>query len=220
MTSATPGGQGLRADAQRNRARVLAAAEEVFAAHGLAATLHDVAARAGVGVGTVYRRFPDKDSLVEALFEDKIDQLVGLAAEAAQNPDPWEALVGFMRSVGRAQSSHRGLHEVLQGSKYARKCAAKARDEFSPLLDRLVSTAHHGGYLRADVGTSDIQAILVMLTSFALYTQGANPGAWERYLSLITDSLRAHPGQLPLLVPPMTDDDIFQAVNSWQIRRR
>lgn len=216
----TTEGRRLRADAQRNRARILAAAEEVFADRGLAATLHDVAEHAGVGVGTVYRRFPDKDSLVLALFEDKINQLVSLAAEAAQNPDPWAALIGFMRSVGRAQSDHRGLHEVLQGSKYAQECVSKARDQFSPLLERLVSAAHQQGCLRSDVGAADIQAILVMLTSFALYTQEPHPGAWERYLDLMADSLRARPDQLPLLVPPLTDVQIFESASSWQIRRR
>src|SRR6188768_1525257 len=87
----------LRSDAERNRQRILQAAEEVFAARGLDASLDDIAAAAGVGVGTVYRRFPDKDALIDALFEDKIRRVHALAEAGLTEPDPWEALAGFMR---------------------------------------------------------------------------------------------------------------------------
>src|SRR5690349_24529453 len=86
----------LRADAERNRARILAAAAEVFADRGLDASLDDIAAAAGVGVGTVYRRFPDKDALIDALFEVKIDRARALATEALEFEDPWEGFVFFI----------------------------------------------------------------------------------------------------------------------------
>src|SRR5215207_11651643 len=79
----------LRADAERNRARILAAAAEVFAERGLDVSLDDIAAHAGVGVGTVYRRFPDKEALIDALCEDKIDRAVALADDALEIQDPW-----------------------------------------------------------------------------------------------------------------------------------
>src|SRR3954471_19846352 len=85
-------GRPLRADAERNRRRILAAAREVFARRGLDAGLDEIARHAGVGTGTVYRRFPDKNKLVEALFEERLDQVLACAQRAAEHPDPWEGL--------------------------------------------------------------------------------------------------------------------------------
>src|ERR1700730_5924231 len=93
------GDRPLRRDAERNRQRILAAAAEVFTERGLDATLDDVARAAGVGVGTVYRRFPDKDSLVSELFRDRIDALVTVAEEACESADPWRGLVDFLEYI-------------------------------------------------------------------------------------------------------------------------
>ena len=91
----------LRRDAERNRQRILEAAAEVFTERGFAATLDDVARHAGVGVGTVYRRFPDKAALADALFDERIDALVTLAEQARDEPDAWAALVGVPGALGR-----------------------------------------------------------------------------------------------------------------------
>src|SRR5215217_6312007 len=105
--------QPLRADAERNRERILAAAAELYAERGLDVSLDDIAAAAGVGVGTVYRRFPDKDALIDALFEDKIDRAVELASNALEIEDPWEGLVTFMRGMCRMQAQDRGFRDAL-----------------------------------------------------------------------------------------------------------
>src|ERR1700722_6347926 len=89
----------LRRDAEQNRQRILRAAAEVFTTRGLQATLDDVARQAGGGVGTVYRRFPDKDSLVEALFEERIQAVADLAEKALAEPDSWDGLVSFLRDA-------------------------------------------------------------------------------------------------------------------------
>src|SRR3954470_8632559 len=99
----------LRRDAERNRRRILRAAGEVFAERGLGVTMDDIAERADVGVGTVYRRFPEKELLVEALFEDRVEELVSLAQQALAEADPWEALVGFLERGQALQASNRGL---------------------------------------------------------------------------------------------------------------
>src|SRR6202045_874858 len=98
------GERPLRRDAERNRQRILAAAAEVFTERGLDATLDDVARAAGVGVGTVYRRFPDKDSLVSELFRDRIDALVTVAEEACESADPWRGLVDFLEYIASAMA--------------------------------------------------------------------------------------------------------------------
>src|ERR671933_90846 len=106
----------LRRDAERNRQRILDAARELFAERGLAVTLNDVADHAGVGVGTVYRRFPDKAELVEALFEQRLEGIVGLLEEALENPDPWLGLEGFLERVLELQANDRGLKDILVGA--------------------------------------------------------------------------------------------------------
>ena len=106
-------GRPLRKDAERNRQRILLAAAEVFTERGLEATLDDVARHAGVGVGTVYRRFPDKAALADALFEQRIDLLVGLAERAYGEPDPWQGLVSFLERAGEMMATDKGLRQIL-----------------------------------------------------------------------------------------------------------
>src|SRR5437870_8340371 len=110
----------LRRDAERNRQRILKAAAEVFTTRGLQASLDDVAQHAGVGVGTVYRRFPDKESLVEALFEERIQAMAGLAEKALAEPDSWTGLVTFLESACTELATDHGLREILMFASYGR----------------------------------------------------------------------------------------------------
>src|ERR1700731_114153 len=109
----------LRADAERNRAKILAAAAQVFAERGLEATLDEVANAAGVGVGTVYRRFPDKNALVGALFENAVDEFATLACTAITRENSWDALVWFLEQALERQCSNLGLRDVVFGSPIA-----------------------------------------------------------------------------------------------------
>src|SRR5215211_3742812 len=102
----------LRADAERNRQRILEAAREVFADRGLDVTLDDIARHAGVGVGTAYRRFPNKEALVEALMVERIGELEALAQECLAQPDPWEGVAGYLERALAMQAADRGLKEV------------------------------------------------------------------------------------------------------------
>src|SRR3954449_11052411 len=90
------GETGLRKDAERNRQRIVDAATELFAERGLAVTLNDIAHHADVGVGTVYRRFPDKDLLIDALFEERVQEMLDLAEESLACEDAWQGLVSFL----------------------------------------------------------------------------------------------------------------------------
>src|SRR3982074_772960 len=110
-----------RREAERNRLRILRAAAEVFTERGLQATLDDVAERAGVGVGTVSRRFPDKEALVEALFSERLDTLVGFAEQALAEPDPWTALATFLEQAASVIAGDRGLRQILMFATYRRR---------------------------------------------------------------------------------------------------
>jgi AcrR family transcriptional regulator len=223
VTIHTPEARRLRADAERNRERILSAAAEVFASAGLEATLHDVADRAGVGVGTVYRRFPDKEALLGALFDDKLRSVIDLAARACSNPDAWAGLVDLLRSLGGLQSKNRGLHEVLNGSVYCQDRVAVARSQFEPLVQRVLSRAQADGYVRADLEPTDLTVILLMLGSVAQCTQDASPVLWERYLDLVLEGLRARPDHSSIPCRPgiacAAERDASSALGSPQERQ-
>ena len=220
VTTRTPVARPLRADAERNRSKILEAAADVFAFAGTEATLHDVAARAGVGVGTVYRRFPDKEALLGALFDDKIREVIELAERACGEPDSWAALVGFLRVLTEIQSQNRGLHEVLNGSEYCQDRVAEARTEFEPLIQRMLARAQADGHVRADLDPSDLTVILLMLSAVAQFSQDVSPDLWERYLDLLLEGVRARPGQALLSKRALTDDELLESTKGWQRQRR
>lgn len=199
------GGAGerpLRRDAERNRQRILAAAAEVFAERGLDATLDEVARAAGVGVGTVYRRFPDKESLVSELFRDRIDALVTVAEEACAAPDPWHGVVGYLEFATAALAGDLGLRQLMMFGTYDRDQVCYARDRMGPVITRLVERAKASGDLRPDFQATDVKMIAFMLASVAEYAASVTPEVWRRYLALLIDGLRpARDGVSALPVP-------------------
>jgi AcrR family transcriptional regulator len=200
----------LRADAARNRERILAAAAEVFAERGLDATLDDIAHHAGVGVGTVYRRFPSKEVLVDALFEKAVNGIVDLALEAAGVGDSWQGLVWFLEQAIQMQAEDRGLRDVVLHGSYGNDRVAHARDRIIPAVTRLVERAQLDGHLRADFVPADVPLIEVMVSVVADYTNGLAPELWRRYLSIMLDGISARPTALQDL-PPGPSQDVIDA---------
>ena len=136
----------LRADAARNRARLLAAAKEVFAARGLDATMDEVARRAGVGVGTAYRRFRNRDDLIAALFEERLDEFMDLLDESLADDDPWRGLSGFLERSMEMQAADRGFKELLLQSVEGRERMLRFRAHIRPLVAELVRRAREAGH--------------------------------------------------------------------------
>jgi AcrR family transcriptional regulator len=151
----SPDSRPLRADAERNRQRLLEAAGALFAEKGLNVGLDEIARHAGVGVGTAYRRFRDKDELIEALFSDRIAAVTSLAERALADPDPWAGFVGFMEGSMRMQVADRGLKEALFRSGHRVKCLEEGRERVAPLVEELLHRAQESGGLRADVEVTD-----------------------------------------------------------------
>ena len=191
----------LRKDAELNRQKILSAAAEVFATRGLAVTLDDIADHAGVGVGTVYRRFPSKDALIEALFQEKIERLVARAEAAAAEPDAWAALVTFLHNAVAGQATDRGLRQVLHSAEFGERRVAQARNAMAEPLGRLVDAAKAQGQLRADFQVADLPVIMMMISNLALQPRTADPQVWCRYLDFVLDGLRARPGLSDLPTP-------------------
>lgn len=191
----------LRSDAARNRERILVAAEEVFAARGLEATLDDIAAHAGLGVGTVYRRFENRDALVQALFTEKLDTISTLASVVLDEPDSWAALRLLMETVGGQVTADQGLFEVLVCRPGGREAV---RERMLPIVTAVFERAQADGHLRPDVAPTDFPMMLRMLAGVADAVREVRPDLWQRYLDLILDGLRAdRVGVTPFSVPPI-----------------
>jgi AcrR family transcriptional regulator len=209
------GDRPLRRDAERNRQRILAAAAEVFTDRGLDATLDEVARAAGVGVGTVYRRFPDKESLIAELFRDRIDGLVTIAEEACGAPDPWQGLVCYLEYAAAAMAGDNGLRQLMMFGTYDRDQVCYARDRMRPVLTKLIERAQASGDVRRDFTATDVKMITFMLASVAEYATPVAPGVWRRYLTLLVDGLRpARDGVSPLPVPAPTADQLGELLRS------
>jgi AcrR family transcriptional regulator len=199
----------LRRDAERNRQRILTAASEVFNERGLEVSLDEIARHAGVGVGTVYRRFRTKEELIEALFMDRLDSIAAIGEEALASPDPWSGLVSFMERMAEIMAGDLGLRQMLMYATYGRDLVAIARQRNEPLVGRLVHRAQAAGQLRADIAQTDIPFIVFMLTEAAHLAYAASPGIWRRYLTLVLDGLRPErEGVTPLPVPALRPEEM------------
>ena len=125
--SALSSSRGLRRDAEANRGRILAAAAEAFAELGLEVPVDEIARRAGVGMGTLYRRFPTKSALVEAIFEEHLGRLAALAEEGLRDDDPWRGFAGFLEGTVALQAENRGFAAIVAMHLRDEKLLAAAR---------------------------------------------------------------------------------------------
>jgi AcrR family transcriptional regulator len=217
------GDRPLRRDAERNRQRILAAAAEVLSERGLDATLDEVARAAGVGVGTVYRRFPDKESLIEELFRDRIDAMVSAAEQAFTEPDPWQALVSYLDFAISLMAGNAGLRQILMFSTYGKERVSYARNRMQPVVAKLVERAQASGDLRPDFTGSDTKMIVFMLSSLAEYASPSRPDLWRRYLALIVDGLRSSRdtmSELPAPAPTAEDLEVAMCGHSQRLAPR
>lgn len=193
----------LRADAARNLALVLDAARRLFAERGLDVTLHDVAEAAGVGVGTVYRRFEDKEALLGALVEAKFDLLVALAESCLALPTGREALRGYLLGAMERRAEDRALSTaVLRAAPHTERASAR-RADLTELIAVLVERARAEGAVREGFSPLDVPAVTSMIGSIADRTRD-DPGAWRRYALLLVDSVCPPPDGLP----PMTGEPL------------
>ena len=177
----------LRADARRNRARILEAARGACAEHGANVQIDDVARSAGVGVGTVYRHFPTKDALIEALVAEKLRVTTENIRDALEIEDPWEAFCAALVRNAEVMAADAGLRDALIRLGPAAQSSEEDRAELDALADRLITRAQAAGVVRDDVTTEDIGALMA-----GLCTSMAHPGLdWRRHLELLLDGLRA-----------------------------
>ena len=185
------GAPKLRADARRNREAVLVAARERFAKHGLESQMEDIARAAGVGVGTIYRHFPTKEDLLQALADERFAGLAEAARRALDDPDPWGSFADFMRYSAEVMAGDRALSEAMdQRPGTCREAAERAG--LPELTEALVGRARRAGALRDGVVADDVPSLICGLGRATRPSEGAPPPmSWERYLEIMLDGLRA-----------------------------
>jgi AcrR family transcriptional regulator len=203
--------QQLRADAERNRQRILDAASELFAEKGLSVGLDEIAHHAGVGVGTAYRRFANKDELIDALFEERVGQIAALAEEALRADDPWEGFAGFLEAAVALHIANRAVKELIFTQTGAYERVGEARARIAPLVAELVGRAQASGDLRDDVEVTDIPILQFLLSGAADLTGRAGRDVWRRYLAIVLDGLRA-PAASPLPRPALSQAQFQRAL--------
>jgi len=198
--SGTP--RRLRVDAERNRVALLDAAREVFAEQGLEAPLEEIALRAGVGIATLYRRFPTRGQLVAAALVDKIAQYAEAAEQALAIADPWAGFASFVERICELQADDRGLSDLLSMTLPTDDRIEQLRKLANQRMARLVARAKAAGRLRREFVVEDLLVLLVANASVVHVTRQDAPDAWRRYVALMLDAFgqTGDPSALP--APP------------------
>jgi AcrR family transcriptional regulator len=195
--------RGLRADAARNRAAIVAVARDVFAEQGLEAPLETIAARAGVGIATLYRRFPTREKLVAAALTEKVAEYAEAAEQALADADPWAGFAGFVLRICELQAADRGLSDLLSMTLPADEQVEQLRRTANERVVTLIDRAKAAGSLRADFTGEDLVLLLIATAAVMHVTRADAPGAWRRFVALALDGFgRQGPADLP--EPPST----------------
>ncbi|PUB20278.1 TetR family transcriptional regulator [Promicromonospora sp. AC04] len=197
----------VRKDSARNRARLVDAAREVFAERGFGATLDDIARHAGVGTGTAYRHFPNKQAIAAEVLAEATGAIAQDARDVLEIEDSWLALVTFCERTATRQAADRGLYETLTGQGNQDE-QAKIWPRVVASVSELFDRARAAGAIRPDAAAQDIAAIFAMLGPAFEMSRAITPDLWRRYLALLLDGLRpAGQPQLPVPPPPVEQLD-------------
>ncbi|MDT9699930.1 helix-turn-helix domain-containing protein [Streptomyces sp. P17] len=216
-TDETPGRTpetGLRADAERNRDRILAAARRLYATEGLGVSMASVAREAGVGKATLSRRFASREELINAVFADRMDAYADAVTEALADPDPWHGFTGYITAVCAMQAADRGFADVLTMTFPAAKALEKRRAEAYHGFIDLIARARATGYLREDFDDRDMP-ILLMANAGVINAAGdAAPDTWRRLVGHMVRSFATPDAPLPPLPDAPTPTALYRAMVS------
>jgi AcrR family transcriptional regulator len=200
----------LRSDARRNRERLVGSARELFARKGVEVPVEEITRHAGLGMGTLYRHFPTKEELIDAVLEESFADLVAAAEQAALEDDAWAAFTGFLERALALHAGNRGLKDMLATSARGRRRAEAMRSRMRPLLRRLIERAQEQGALRPDFTPEDLPVVFWTAGRVIETTAAVAPDYWRRYLALLLDGLRAE-AATPLPRPPLTRAQLARA---------
>ena len=203
MTASPTDTRSLRSDARRNRERLVASARDLFASAGVDVPVEEITRHAGVGMGTLYRHFPTKEDLIDAVLEDAFGELVAAAERAAADEDPWAGFTSFLERALALHAANRGLKDVLATREHGRQRAEAMRSRIRPLLRRMIERAQEQGTLRPDFTPEDLPLVFWTAGRVIEASAAVAPDYWRRYLTPFLDGLRAS-AATPLPAPPLT----------------
>lgn len=211
----TADGIRLRSDAALNRRRILAAATELFAERGLDVPMSAIARRAGVGVATLFRRFPDRESLVEEVFATQLDHCASVLTEAVADPDPWNGFRRFLEEICRMQIDDRGFTEAFLATRAGGGSGGdgdiderrrQAVDEFSELVERAKQT----GMLRNDFAVSDLTMVLLANAGLGAAAGGHPHELSRRLLAFLLFAFGTEAARAQITLPPPSRMEISE----------
>jgi AcrR family transcriptional regulator len=198
--------RGLRKDAEINRERILEAAHAAFRMRGLDVPLEEIARRAGVNIATLYRRFPDRETLIEAILADRMAEFAAAAEEALLATDPWEGFRGLMEHVCGMQADDQGVTEAFTTCFPGARSLEAPRARAMAATDRVIERAKACGALRADFTGQDLTLILMANAGVLSSTRREAPEAWRRLVALVLDACRVDRTRSPLPPAPTAED--------------
>jgi AcrR family transcriptional regulator len=204
----------LRADAERNRRLILEAAAQAFAERGLDVGVAEIARRAGVGNATVFRRFPTKEALFEAILDDRIAELEAAAHRAAENKDPFAAVVEFLEAGAAMQARDRSLFQATEQHLLENPDILEKHRCIVDAVEPLVSRAQEAGALRPDVTTTDLLGLMKAAVACIPPLPGIREDGWRRPLALVLDALRPA-AATPLPAAAVEFEDLVAALRDY-----
>ncbi|MGW4386976.1 TetR/AcrR family transcriptional regulator [Streptomyces sp. NPDC004685] len=205
-----------RRDARRNRDLLLEAAHEVFTELGLNAPLDVIARRAGVGNATLYRHFPHRAALVDAVFRDQLTGTMDAGDRARDVDDAWTGLTGYLQAVFTVLATDRGTNDLMTTHIEGVESLEAVHAHNHRTVELLLERGRHQGTIRTDVTTEDVLFALAALgRAVPALTAAATPDAWRRPLALLCDSLRAAPTSPPLPSPALTPEQLDDTLHHF-----
>lgn len=207
-----------RSDARRNRERLLDSAREVFREDGVDARLDEVARRAGVGIATLYRHFPSRDALVDALFAERVEEYLAAAEAALSRGDGWSGLRGLLEATLEFQSGDRVLKQAFLSHPPGDGTVSASRQRTRALFRRALDRARAEGSLRADFRLSDLTVALWSFWPVVDATAEIAPHAWRRHLHFLLDGMRAE-SATPQTTPPLGQRQVVAATERLRAQR-
>lgn len=203
----------LRKDSARKRELIIASARDLFSRKGLGVGLNEIACNAGVGVGTVYRHFPDKDRIVDVLFEQRLEEVVALGERALADEDSWHGLTEFLDGWVRLHLADRSLTQVFMDPALGQVRVDASRDRIAPLTDAIADRARNDGRTRPDFQGTDVFFIQLSLVGLIDRSHAHAPHIYWRYLAMMLEGVSSRPDPAtPLEVPALDVDATHRMV--------